>query len=370
MKLIFSSNVLWSIYNFRLSLLTELKTKGFEIHAIGKKDKYHKLLESNGFITSFIEFDNNSKNPFKDLWLIYNYYKIYKKINPNIILHNSIKPCIYGTIAAGILKIPTLNNISGIGAIFINKSIYTIFAKFLYKFSQSFATHTFFQNTKDLEYFVNNRIISSNKTSVIPGSGVDVQLIKPVISNNNNNKLFNFIFIGRLIKDKGVIEMYNAAINLYKKRKDFQIIVLGERHKESVTCISDLEYNNLKVSPIFKLIGFTDNVYKQLALSQCFILPSYREGLSKSLVESGSVGIPSITTNVPGCNDVIIDGFNGLLVKPRNSKSLEDAMNKILNFKDSKISEMGLNARNHVISKFSLKRVNQIYIDQIERILY
>ena len=368
MKIVFSSNVIWSIYNFRLPLLKILQKRGYEIHAIGQKDDYYKHLKANNIETHFLEVKNNNKNPIDDLILIYRYYKIYKKIKPDIVLHNSIKPNIYGTLAAGILKIPVINNVSGLGTLFISKSISTSLAKLLYKTSHLFAKTVFFQNNADLNYFVSSRLIKANNAKLLPGSGVDVNIFKPPFEKATNSH-FNFIFIGRLLKDKGLIELYEAAIRLYNRRKDFKVIIVGERYESNETCISKSELDLFKNNPIFTVKGFSDNVYDELIKSDCLILPSYREGLSKVLIESGSVGIPAITSDVPGCSDVIVDSVNGFLFKVKNSKDLELTMEKMLELSFANRKLMGDNARKNVISKFSMNRVNDIYISEIENIL-
>ncbi|WP_456376717.1 glycosyltransferase, partial [Lutibacter sp.] len=165
MKIIFSSNITWSIYNFRTSLLKSLQSEGYEIYTVANKDIYAEKLIKAGFYYHQIKLNNNTTNPFEDLRTIYNYYKIYKKIKPDIICHNAIKPNIYGTIAASLLGIPTLNNISGLGTLFIKKSFSTKIAKWLYRFSQKRATKVFFQNNDDLKLFLQYKLIKKNKCS-------------------------------------------------------------------------------------------------------------------------------------------------------------------------------------------------------------
>jgi len=179
MKIIFSSNISWSIFNFRKELLKTLQEEGHIIHTVSSKDQYANKLIEEGFIHDEVNINNNSKNPIEDIKLCYQYYKLYKKINPDIICHNVIKPNIYGTIAAKLLGIPVINNISGLGILFITTSFSTFLVKILYKFSQQFATIVFFQNQDDLSFFTKNKIIDSKKVKLIPGSGVDLSLFIP-----------------------------------------------------------------------------------------------------------------------------------------------------------------------------------------------
>jgi glycosyltransferase involved in cell wall biosynthesis len=293
MKIIFSSNISWSIYNFRRKLLEDLKNDNHEVFTIAAKDDYSQKLQKLGFRHYNILINNNSKNPISDVKLLYQYIKLYRVIRPDIICHNAIKPNIYGTIAAKLLGIPVINNISGLGTLFIRKNFSTFLAKILYKFSQKFANTVFFQNPYDSSLFINENLIDDKKAKLIPGSGVDTSLFKP----NKKNKIdvFNFIFIGRFLKDKGMLELYEAIVNLSKIRKDFNVTLVGSRYMSNETCITENQLNLFKNNNYISFIGHTDNVQNELIKSDCLILPSYREGLSKVLIEAGSCGIPCIT---------------------------------------------------------------------------
>ena len=367
MKIVFSSNVSWSIYNFRKDLLKTLYDKGNEIYTVSSRDKYAVKLIEMGFIFKEVDINNNSKNPFNDIKLLFQYIKLYKEIKPDIICHNAIKPNIYGTIAAKLLGIPVINNISGLGTLFISKSFSTSLAKILYKFSQKFANTVFFQNPHDSSLFINESLIDHKKIKLIPGSGVDTSLFKP--NKKEKTDIFNFIFIGRFLKDKGMLELYDAVVSLSKVRNDFKITLVGSRYSSNETCITENQLNLFKTNIFFNVIGHTDNVQDELIKADCLILPSYREGLSKVLIEAGSSGVPCITTDVPGCKDVIIDNYNGLLVKPKSSESLLVAMQKMLNFEYSMLSLLGENSRKNIIEKFSMEKVNNIYINEIYKIL-
>ena len=367
MKIVFSSNVSWSIYNFRKDLLKTLYEKGYEIYTISSRDKYADKLIKLGFVYREVKINNNSKNPFTDIALIYKYIKLYKKIRPDIICHNAIKPNIYGTIAAKLLGIPVINNISGLGTLFIRKNFSTSLAKILYKFSQKFANTVFFQNPHDSSLFIDENLIDYKKVKLIPGSGVDTSLFKP--NKKKQKDIFNFIFIGRFLKDKGMLELYDAVVSLSKVRNDFKVTLVGSRYASNETCITEIQLNLFKTNNLFDVIGHTDNVQDELIKADCLILPSYREGLSKVLIEAGSSGIPCITTDVPGCKDVIIDNYNGLIVKPKSSESLLVAMQKMLNFEYSTLSSLGKNSRNNILKNFSMKKVNNIYINEIYKVL-
>tara|TARA_B110000238_G_scaffold201159_1_gene255380 strand:+ start:17673 stop:18710 length:1038 start_codon:yes stop_codon:yes gene_type:complete len=334
-----------------------------KIIIVASFDKYSSKFKTEEFDYHPIFLNNNSKNPLADIKLLYQYYKLYKKIKPDIICHNAIKPNIYGTIAAKLLDIPVINNISGLGTLFIKTSLSTHIAKLLYKFSQKYANTVFFQNQNDLSLFVNENLIDFEKVKLIPGSGVDTNLFKQ--KKNESSDIFKFIFVGRLLIDKGIIELYDAVLKLSKIRNDFKVIIIGDRYESNETCITKAQLDLFKNNSLFDFVGHTDKVYDELIKANCLILPSYREGLSKVLIEAGSSGIPCITTDVPGCKDVIIDGFNGFIVTPKNSDSILEAMMKILNCDNNKLIELSNNARKNILDKFSIDIVNKIYITEI-----
>ncbi|PQJ73804.1 glycosyltransferase family 4 protein [Polaribacter gangjinensis] len=364
MKIVFSSNLAWSIYNFRLPLLKSLQNDGHIIYAVANNDKYVSNLENENFIFENININNNSKNPIKDIFLIYKYYILYKKIKPDIICHNAIKPNIYGTLAAKFLNIPVVNNISGLGTLFIKKSFSTRIAKLLYKFSQKNADKIFFQNRDDLNEFIKNKLINEKKCEVISGSGVDTKKFIP--KKKVNNLKFKFIFIGRLIFDKGILEFIEALKILNLEYKNFEGLILGPIYKLNHTAVSEKVLNEWINDGIVKYLGETENVLPYIQDADCLVLPSYREGLSKVLIEASSVAIPIITTDVPGCRDVVVDGVTGLLCKVKDSKSLAEKMKLLLNMNVEKRLEMGIEARKRAIDVFD----QNIIIDKYKRAIY
>ena len=366
MKIIFSSNISWSIYNFRLKLLKSLQKEGHEIYTVANEDKYSVKLVNEGFCFKAINSNNNTTNPLEDLKTIYNYYTIYKKIQPDIICHNAIKPNIYGTIAAGMLNIPVINNISGLGTLFIKKSFSTKIAKSLYKFSQKYATKVFFQNNDDLKFFLNNKLINELKVQVIPGSGVDTSRFIP--NDKMKEEYFQFLFIGRLLYDKGIREYVDAARILKKKYPEVKFNILGPLYKNNVTGISEEVLESWVKNNDIIYLGQSDNVEDVMKNVHCVVLPSYREGLSKVLIEASSMGLPIVTTDVPGCRDVVIDNETGFLCEVRNSENLAKKMEKVLLLSEDKRKEMGDKGRKRAIAIFDEQIIIQHYKNVINAI--
>lgn len=364
MKIVFSSNISWSIYNFRLPLLKSLQKDGHEIYTVAFKDEYSKMLLEEGFSFEEINLNNNTTNPIEDFKTLRAYYKIYKKIKPDVICHNAIKPNIYGTIAAGLMGIPVVNNISGLGTLFIKKSFSTHVAKLLYKFSQNHATKVFFQNSDDLKLFKTNKLIDSEKCRVIPGSGVNTNKFKKAY---NEVKIhgFRFLFVGRLIYDKGIREYVDAIQGLKVKYPEVEFDVLGPLYEKNSTGVSKNKLQEWIDNGVINYLGKSDNVAGVLKGVNCVVLPSYREGLSKVLIEASSMSLPIITTNVPGCRDVVVDNVTGLLCKVKDVEDLRNKMEKMLLLSVEQRELMGVKARERAVSVFDEKIIINIYKDAI-----
>lgn len=364
MKIIFSSNIAWSIYNFRLKLLKSLQDDGHEIFTVAFKDEYAEKLKKEGFHFTGIRLNNNGKNPFEDLKNIYSYYKIYKEIGPDVICHNAIKPNIYGTIAAGMLNIPVINNISGLGTLFIKKSFSTQIAKLLYRFSQRNASKIFFQNKDDLNLFLENKLIDESKAQVIPGSGVDTSRFIPNAAKEEGLD-FTFLFIGRLLYDKGIREYVETVKLLKSKYPKTKFNILGPLYENNATAISKETLTDWINSEEIIYLGQTDRVEEVMKEVDCVVLPSYREGMSKVLIEASSTGLPIVTTNVPGCRDVVIDNETGFLCEVKNSVDLADKMEKMLLLPREKRIKMGYKARERAIDVFDEKIIIGHYKEAI-----
>ena len=367
MKIVISINTTWNIYNFRLNLIRALQNEGHQVIAVAPRDNYLSKLENQGVECYHISMNPKGTNPFKDMGLTYQYYKLFKNIKPDCILSYTIKPNIYGNFAAQLLKVPTINNISGLGTLFIKKSFATYIGQLLYKLSLSSSNHVFFQNNDDKLLFTTNKLVSKKITSVIPGSGVDINKFNCNRTYNKGNK---FLFVGRLIADKGVFEYLEAAIAVLKKYPNIEFLLAGELGYNNKTALSksQLEAYTNKY-PQIKYIGKTDNIVSLLQSVDVMVLPSYREGLSKSLIEAASMRLPIISTNTPGCRDVVEDGFNGFLCKVQSKLSLERAIFRMIDLNEKERLQFGNYGRKKVTDEFSSKIVNKIYLEKINHII-
>jgi glycosyltransferase involved in cell wall biosynthesis len=349
-------NTSWNIYNFRLGLLNVLKEEGHEIICIAPKDDYSKKLEEFGFKYYDININNKGTNPIEDLKLTKEFYNIYRKVKPDVILQYTIKPNIYGSIAARLLKIPVISNISGLGTVFLNNNLSSKIARFLYRIALKKNT-VFFQNNDDKNLFIKNKILKEEQTDLVAGSGINTNIFKT--NKQINKESITFLFIARLVKDKGILE-YIEAIKKIENKSTVKFKILGSLYRNNPTAISQDELDEWINKGTIEYLGHSDNVKEEIEKADCIVLPSYREGLSKVLLEASSLERPIITTNTPGCRDVVTHGVNGFLCEVRNSNDLKIQIEKMINLPYQDRLEMGKKGRVKIIEEFE----EQIVIDK------
>jgi glycosyltransferase involved in cell wall biosynthesis len=368
-KILISINTSWNIINFRLGLLQALQKEGYQIIVLAPKDNYSELFQNYDFEYYDIEMNNKGTNPIEDLKLTISYYKILKKIKPNLMLNYTIKPNVYGTIAANLLKIPTINNIAGLGTLFVNENFITKIAKYLYKYSQDKASKVFFQNNEDFELFTSLKLVDIKKSDVLPGSGINTEKFQPIEKTKNLDKIV-FLLISRMLWDKGVGEYVEAARILTKKYTNVEFQLLGFLDVVNKSAISKEQMDTWEKERIINYLGTSDNVKNEISNADCMVLPSfYREGTPRTLLESASMAKPIVTTDNIGCKDVVNDGETGYLCKIKDSIDLALKLELIINMSEEERKIMGQKGREKIKKEFDEKIVIDKYIDAIKKII-
>ena len=363
MKIAIVLNTSWNIYNFRMGLVKSLLEHGYEVTAIAPKDEYTHLLIDAGCNYQEVTMDSRGANAIKDLGLIFELLGIYRRVKPDVILHYTIKPNIYGTLAASILRIPTVNNVCGLGTAFLNKGIVSRIAIGMYKLAFKFPKLVYFQNNDDKQFFEENNIIRNSATHVLPGSGINLAHFKP--TESVKNKKFTFLLISRLIHDKGIIEYIDAVKYLKEKGIDANFQILGNKDTEHRRGISEDIIKSWVDNNIVEYLGGTDDVRPYINEADCVVLPSYREGTPKSLLEAASSAKPIVATNVAGCTNIVQDNVNGLLCNVKDSKDLADKLETMSALPKERLIEMGIESRKIVEQKFDEKIVIDSYLNTI-----
>jgi len=363
MKVVIFSKSSWNIYNFRKNLILNLIKKKIEIFVISNKDNYNKNLKKLGCRIVNVKFNNRGINIFKDIETFFNCYLIIRKIKPDYILNFNLKPIVLGNLVSRFLKVRTISTITGLGSMYLKSKLFKNLLIFVYKFVFTKKNIACFHNNFDQKIFLKNKVIDKKSSFITPGSGVDLKkfkFLKPKI-----NIKTRFLFIGRLIWDKGIREYLYAANYFLKKYNyncEFHIIgEFSENHKDGI-----ISYNYLSRFPI-KYHGFKKDVRTLIKKSDCIVLPSYREGSAKSLIESAAIGKPLIATNVPGCNNIVFNNINGYLCKKKNVDNLIKVLKKFIKLNRNHKKNMSIQSRKIAEEKFDEKIVISAYLKKLEK---
>ncbi len=359
-------NTSWNVYNFRLNLLKALQKDGYHIVVIAPFDDYTILLQQEGFEFHHLNLDNDNINTIKELKLFFHLLKLYKNINPDVILHYTIKPNIYGNLAAAFLRKSTIGNISGLGTVFLNNNLSSKIARTLYKLTLKFSKKVFFQNHHDKKLFIENALVNKNIVELIPGSGIDTKYFAP---ENFEPENLTFLFIGRLIRDKGIDEYIEAIKIIKSKYTNIKFQIVGSLYEKNPTAINQITLNRWIYQGLIEYKGHTDDIRKYISEASSIVLPSYREGLSRSLLEAASMAKPIVTTDVPGCKDIVDDGINGFLCQAKDPLDLANAMIKMIELSDEERFTMGKNAREKVLKNFSEEIIIKKYQQAIKEVV-
>jgi glycosyltransferase involved in cell wall biosynthesis len=366
-------NTSWNIYNFRLGLLKALQAEGYRIVCIAPRDEYSQKLQALGFEYREIRINNKGTNPFEDAKLVYDFYRLYAELRPDVLLHYTIKPNIYGSVAAGRLGIPVISNISGLGTVFLSDTLSSKIAKLLYKVALRVPKKVFFQNGQDRELFIRSGLVKAEKTGLLPGSGIDTEMFRPKAERAADGTL-RFLFIARLVRDKGIAEYVEAAKRIQNSEFRSQnpaprFLILGAYYLGNPTAITEMQMQAWEEERTVTYLGTSDHVASVIADADCVVLPSYREGLSRVLLEAAAMAKPIITTDVPGCHEVVDDGVNGYLCRAKDAVSLAEAMQKIIDLSEEQRREMGQKGREKVVAEFDERIVIGQYRHAIDEVV-
>lgn len=360
-KIFVISNNSWNLFNFRFELIQKI-SKENKVYLFCNRDKYSKLLLNDNIRIIDSNFKKNYLNAFRDLYLLLKILFLVIAYRPHYILSYTLKPNLYSLIITLFVKVRVIINITGLGSIYIKKNIFNNFIFKINKYFYKRAYFIFFQNNDDRKDICNEDKYLLSISDILPGSGVNLDKYKYSALSKKNK---NYIFIGRIIKDKGILELLNTIKKIKKNFKiNFQIIGNIDHHNPSrVEKKSFKFWRDLKIFDYFEQ---QENVQKFIKNSQCLILPSYREGCSRVIMEAMAIGRPVIATNVPGCNNLIKDGINGYLVTPKNTKNLYEAIVKFNNLSYEEKLKMGQIGRKIIENSFNVSLVIEKYVNKIK----
>ena len=361
-KIAIISNVSWNLYNFRLSLMIAMRNAGYTVIAIAPHDAYSQKIIDAGFEFHSIKLNSQGINPFQDMKTTMEFYKLFKELSPDFICNYTIKPNIYASLVARMLDIKMINNIAGLGTLFIKQGPITSIAKLLYKASQAKADRVFFQNRDDFKLFTDAGLVNVLNCDVLPGSGVDTNRFRP--QEKPLSEVVRFLHVSRMIWEKGIGEYVEAARIIKAKYPNVEFCLLGFLDVANPGAISHEQMSEWVEEGVINYLGVSDDVDQVIATADCVVLPSYyREGTPKTLLESASSAKPIITTDNVGCRDVVDHGVNGYLCEPRSSEDLAKKIEMFLALSEKEKRIMGANSRKKIKNEFDEKIVIGKYLD-------
>lgn len=371
MKFLMISSFLPSVLNFRGKLLEAIQKKGFEVHIIAPDlalfKVEHKKLEALGYHVHEVTMQRTGTNPIADIKTLGAMYKLIKKIKPDYVLSYTIKPVIYGTLATWLAKVPhRFALITGLGYAFQNvehgskRSFFQKVVHGLYQQALSHSHKVFFQNPDDLKLFKDLKLLQPNlPTVIVNGSGVNVTNfnVLPFPVNPRNTPKLSFLLIARLLGDKGVREYAEAAKLINQQHPEVEFHLVGWID-ENPAAIQQTELDTWIADSRLKYWGKLSDVRPAIAESSVYVLPSYREGTPRTVLEAMAMGRAIITTDAPGCRETVIQGENGFLVEVKSVTGLVDAMQQFIH-KPELIEQMGQRSREIALNKYDVHQVNQ-----------
>ncbi len=357
----------WTLVRFRLELMEAMVYNGHRVYAVTPiTDKFSEIqmaLGKKGIILHPIFLKNTGVNPLHDIVTLFDLGRLILKIRPSVVFSYTLKPVLYGSLIARVFHVKSIfSMITGLGYVFTEQTpIIKKIVSILYKISLKANNKVFFQNPDDRDLFIQEKLIEENKSIIVHGSGVDLDHYE--FTPLTPTKSPEFLFIGRLLKKKGIVEYIQAAEILKAKYPKTSYKILGDIHPNP-SSLSHEEIAALNQKNIVQYLGKVNDVRPALKSCTVFVLPSYREGTPRAVLEALAMGRSIVTTDVPGCRETVIDGRNGYLVPPKNAEALAEAMEKFILDPDLAV-KMGAASRKLAQEKYDVHQVNRVILGEM-----
>jgi glycosyltransferase involved in cell wall biosynthesis len=356
-----------NLVNFRSGLISALVGRGWRVVAAAPPDPVAaRQLAELGCIVEPIAMDSAGLNPARDLRTIARYVQLMRRHRPSHLLSWTPKANAYGAAAARLCRITAVINVSGLGSVFIADSALTHFLQFIYRHAFAGARTAFFQNQADRDLFLAKGLVRPEQAALLPGSGVDLDRFQPQSAPASGTAPV-FLLIARLLRDKGVEEFVAAAAALRARGVAARFQLLGPVGVSNPTAIGRDELDAWVAAGTVDYLGEADDVRPFIAAADCIVLPSYREGTARVLLEAGAMARPAVATDVPGCRDPIENGVTGLLCEVRSADSLAAAMATMAAMAPAERAAMGASARARIEAVYDERIVIDRYLAEIER---
>ena len=360
LRIIMTVNAAWNIWNFRRPLLSALIADGHEVTVLAPEDEFAAKLKGLGCRFIPLPMRLKSLNPASHVALAWRMRRVFAAIQPDIVLSYTIKNNIYGAFAARSLGIPFIPNVTGLGTAFLSGGFLQSMAQLLYRIAFAKLPVVFFQNEDDRSLFLDQRLVQPWQAQLLPGSGIDLAYFadKPF---PDASKPVVFLMIARLLRHKGVEEYVEAARLVREHYPDARFQLLGAADAANRSAISLDTVQAWENTHGIEYLGTSQDVRSQIADANCVVLPSYREGAPRTLIEAAAMARPVIATDVPGCRTIVDDGVSGILCLPRDAGSLADVCLRFLKLSQTEMLAMGLSGRSKMEREFDQEIVAAAY---------
>jgi len=373
---VISANTSWYIHTFRLRLIRTLLQQGFHVALVAPWDEYAPRLEEEGCRVLSLRLQSKSTNPLTEIRTLYHYFRLYFSLRPAVALHFTPKPNIYGSLAARLLGIPCINNIAGLGTAFIRKGWLSTVSRGLYRISQKHPRKVFFQNKDDMQVFLDSALVRRDGVELLPGSGVDLQKFSPrsdVRNQGSGDRArgsdggdgVRFLLIARLIWDKGIGEYADAAGMIKARYPEAEFLLLGFVDHGNPGAVPEERILGWEKEGILTWVGRREDVRPFIAEADCVVLPSYREGTPRTLLEAAAMARPLIAADSIGTREPVEDGINGYLCCPGDAQDLAEKMERIINMGRESREQMGWQGREKMIREYDENIVIEKYLRAI-----
>lgn len=376
-RLLIIANTTWNLVNFRSGLIQALLSDGHEVIACAPADESVKKLKALGCRYIALPMDQQGTHPLRDAQLVIRLVRLLRRERPDVLLGYTVKPNVYGGIAArlarsGGYRLAVIHNIAGLGATFIQRNWVTRVVTVLYRLALQRSSTVFFQNEDDRDLFVKRAWAPEDRVALLPGSGVNLERYAPSPSEHPHPSTapsFRFLMVSRLLWDKGIGELVEAARAVRRQQPQVQVQILGFLDVQNPSAVSRAQVQAWEAEGVIVYLGHSEDPRPHMAQSDCVVLPSYREGTPRSLLEAAAMGKPLITTDVPGCRRVVDHGVNGLLCEVRHAQDLAAKMLQMVNLDAARRAAMGRAGRLKMEREFDERLVIDHYRQAIARAL-
>ncbi len=359
-KIAMMANTSQGMYRYRKELIEQFVKRGISVHLLSEFNGCEEELKKMGSTLVELKVDRRGTSILKDIRLLYKYYKTLKQKQIQAILTYHIKPNIYAGILARILGLEYYPNITGLGTAVLTPGILQKWVLFLYRIALKGATCVFFENSDNRRYLIENKLVSEKQRyRIMPGEGVNIEDFLP-LPYPSKNKSINFLFAGRIMKDKGVHELLEAFKLVKRQYQNVELHIIGSFDEDYRDII-----NSSVESGLIKYYGYQENVKPFLEKAHAAVLPSYHEGMSNSLLEAAASARPIIASNIPGCKEIFDDGVTGFACETRDVDTLVEAMLNFISLSHEEKVKMGLRARKKIEKEFDRRFVVKGYLEEV-----